>query len=78
MSRMDKILAIHGVCYPPNFIQPTLTCIILAEDSDLVCQPAVGWMEINETLKDMGIPLFFPVRLPVATMHDIFSHGHTL
>ena len=32
------------------------------EDSDLVCQPGVGWMEINETLKEMGIPLFFPVR----------------
>lgn len=32
------------------------------EDSDLVCQPGVGWMEINETLKEKGIPLFFPVR----------------
>lgn len=32
------------------------------EDSDLVCQPGVGWMEINETLKAKGIPLFFPVR----------------
>lgn len=34
------------------------------EDSDLVCQPGVGWMEINETLKEKGIPLFFPVRVP--------------
>jgi hypothetical protein len=32
------------------------------EDSDLVCQPGIGWMEINETLKEKGIPLFFPVR----------------
>jgi hypothetical protein len=31
------------------------------EDSDLVCQPGVGWVEINETLKEKGIPLFFPV-----------------
>jgi len=30
-------------------------------DSDLVCQPGVGWVDINETLKDSGIPLFFPV-----------------
>jgi D-lactate dehydrogenase (cytochrome) len=27
-----------------------------------VCQPGVGWTEINETLKEKGIPLFFPVR----------------
>jgi hypothetical protein len=32
------------------------------EDSDLVCQPGIGWMEINEALKEKGIPLFFPVR----------------
>lgn len=32
------------------------------EDSDLVCQPGIGWVEINETLKEKGIPLFFPVR----------------
>ena len=32
------------------------------EDSDLVCQPGIGWAEINETLKEKGIPLFFPVR----------------
>jgi hypothetical protein len=32
------------------------------EDSDLVCQAGIGWMEINETLKEKGIPLFFPVR----------------
>jgi FAD/FMN-containing dehydrogenase len=37
------------------------------EDSDLVCQPGVGWMEINETLKEKGIPLFFPVRVTNAT-----------
>ena len=35
---------------------------LTVEDSDLVCQPGVGWMEINETLKEKGIPLFFPVR----------------
>ena len=37
------------------------------EDSDLVCQPGVGWMEINETLKEKGIPLFFPVRVKYRT-----------
>lgn len=33
------------------------------EDSDLVCQPGIGWMDINAELKRRGIPLFFPVRL---------------
>ena len=37
------------------------------EDSDLVCQPGAGWMEINETLKEKGIPLFFPVRVKCRT-----------
>ena len=32
------------------------------EDSDLVCQPGARWMDINETLKEKGIPLFFPVK----------------
>lgn len=26
----------------------------LEADSDLVCQPGVGWMEINETLQQKG------------------------
>ncbi|KAJ7467153.1 FAD-linked oxidase-like protein [Mycena latifolia] len=30
-------------------------------DADLVCQPGVGWMSINETLRSQGIPLFFPI-----------------
>jgi FAD/FMN-containing dehydrogenase len=65
MSGMDKIIAIHGVplsdfsvlgCRPES-----LGFLFTVEDSDLVCQPGVGWMEINETLKEKGIPLFFPV-----------------
>jgi len=30
-------------------------------DSDLVCQAGARWMDINEMLKEKGIPLFFPV-----------------
>ena len=40
-----------------------LTSFHAEEDSDLVCQPGVGWMEINQTLKEKGIPLFFPVSV---------------
>ncbi|TFY63274.1 hypothetical protein EVJ58_g3348 [Rhodofomes roseus] len=29
-------------------------------DSDVVCQPGVHWMVLNDTLKKKGIPLFFP------------------
>jgi hypothetical protein len=42
--------------------RPVDILCLTGEDSDLVCQPGVGWMEINETLKEKGIPLFFPVR----------------
>ena len=30
-------------------------------DSDLICQSGVRWEDINSTLKEKGIPLFFPV-----------------
>ncbi|KAI0029367.1 FAD-linked oxidase-like protein [Vararia minispora EC-137] len=45
-------------------------------DADMVCQPAVGWMEINETLRDRGIPLFFPLDpAPSASIGGMFSTG---
>ncbi|KAI9430533.1 FAD-binding domain-containing protein [Lactarius indigo] len=48
----------------------------LKEDSDLVCQPGVGWMEINQTLKERGIPLFFPIDPgPTATIGGMLSTG---
>ena len=34
-------------------------------DSDLICQSGVRWEDINSTLKEKGIPLFFPVSCVV-------------
>ena len=31
------------------------------KDGDLVCQAGARWMDINEELKERGIPLFFPL-----------------
>lgn len=46
------------------------------EDSDLVCQPGVGWMEINAELKRRGIPLFFPIDpAPGASIGGMISTG---
>ncbi|KAJ6498787.1 FAD-linked oxidase-like protein [Mycena sanguinolenta] len=45
-------------------------------DADLVCQPGVGWMTINETLRSKGIPLFFPIDPgPSATIGGMISTG---
>jgi len=45
-------------------------------DSDLVCQPGIGWMEINETLKGKEIPLFFPLDPgPGATIGGMIGTG---
>jgi D-lactate dehydrogenase (cytochrome) len=50
------------VIFGHSWVKKTEGLISLLEaDSDLVCQPGVGWVDINETLKDKGIPLFFPV-----------------
>ncbi|EKM52199.1 uncharacterized protein PHACADRAFT_101477 [Phanerochaete carnosa HHB-10118-sp] len=46
------------------------------EDSDLVCQPGVGWMEINAELERRGIPLFFPIDpAPGASIGGMVSTG---
>lgn len=45
-------------------------------DSDLVCQPGIRWMDINDTLKKKGIPLFFPMDPgPGATIGGMISTG---
>ncbi|KAJ6483987.1 FAD-linked oxidase-like protein [Mycena sanguinolenta] len=45
-------------------------------DADVVCQPGLGWMELNETLQSEGIPLFFPIDpAPDATMGGMASTG---
>jgi FAD/FMN-containing dehydrogenase len=35
--------------------------IFLEADSDIVVQSGARWEDINDTLKEKGIPLFFPV-----------------
>ncbi|TFK32246.1 FAD-linked oxidase-like protein [Crucibulum laeve] len=47
-----------GICVDLNHMDRILE--IHEADSDLVCQPAARWLDINETLKENGIPLFFP------------------
>ncbi|KIM46607.1 hypothetical protein M413DRAFT_7415 [Hebeloma cylindrosporum] len=45
-------------------------------DSDLVCQPGIRWVEMNETLKEKGIPLFFPIDpAPGAMIGGMMSTG---
>lgn len=41
-------------------------------DGDLVCQSGVRWEQVNETLKEKGIPLFFPVRMFSYSLYDKF------
>lgn len=59
---MDGIIVIHGTLM--LFSGVVCPNVPTEEDSDLVCQPGARWMDINETLKEKGIPLFFPVSLP--------------
>jgi len=45
-------------------------------DSDLVCQAGARWDDINETLREKGIPLFFPLDpSPGATIGGMISTG---
>ncbi|KDQ13169.1 hypothetical protein BOTBODRAFT_111851 [Botryobasidium botryosum FD-172 SS1] len=45
-------------------------------DSDLVCQAGARWDDINETLREKGIPLFFPLDpAPGATIGGMIATG---
>ncbi|KAJ7702238.1 D-lactate dehydrogenase cytochrome oxidoreductase [Mycena rosella] len=45
-------------------------------DSDLICQSGARWEDINQTLKDKGIPLFFPLDPgPGATIGGMVGTG---
>ncbi|KAJ7789403.1 D-lactate dehydrogenase cytochrome oxidoreductase [Mycena olivaceomarginata] len=45
-------------------------------DSDLICQSGTRWEDINQTLKDKGIPLFFPLDPgPGATIGGMVGTG---
>jgi len=48
-----------GICLNMTGLDQILE--IHEEDSDLVVQAGVSWEEINATLKEKNIPLFFPV-----------------
>ena len=45
-------------CHRTTFVA---LMISVEEDGDLVCQAGARWDEINRTLEEKGIPLFFPV-----------------
>ncbi|KAF8965864.1 FAD-linked oxidase-like protein [Flammula alnicola] len=63
-----------GICVDMNNMDRIIA--IHEADSDLVCQPGARWMDINETLKEKGIPLFFPIDpAPGATIGGMLSTG---
>ncbi|KAG6850259.1 hypothetical protein H0H93_015811 [Arthromyces matolae] len=65
---------IGGICVDMSEMDQILE--IHEADSDLVCQPGAKWMDINDTLRDKGIPLFFPLDpAPGATIGGMLSTG---
>ncbi|KAF9074208.1 FAD-linked oxidase-like protein [Rhodocollybia butyracea] len=69
-----------GICVDMSQMNRILE--INEADSDMVCQPGVGWVEINDTLREKGIPLFFPIDrkmqidpAPTATLGGMISNG---
>ncbi|KAL5501751.1 DLD1_2 [Sanghuangporus vaninii] len=63
-----------GICVDMSRMDKILQ--INEADSDLVCQPGAKWMDINESLKKKGIPLFFPLDpAPGATIGGMISTG---
>ncbi|GBE82161.1 FAD-linked oxidase-like protein [Sparassis latifolia] len=65
---------VGGICVDLSGMDQILE--IHEADSDLVCQSGARWMDINETLKKKGIPLFFPLDpAPGATIGGMISTG---
>ncbi|KAI0632542.1 FAD-linked oxidase-like protein [Trametes polyzona] len=66
--------AVGGICVDLSKMDKILE--IHEADSDVVCQPGLRWMDLNETLKKKGIPLFFPLDpAPGATIGGMLSTG---
>ncbi|CAK5284747.1 unnamed protein product [Mycena citricolor] len=71
-----RTLKLAGGCITVDMSQMNKIIEIHEADADVVCQPGVGWMELNETLKSEGIPLFFPIDpAPAATIGGMASTG---
>ncbi|GJJ13395.1 hypothetical protein Clacol_007649 [Clathrus columnatus] len=63
-----------GICIDLSGMDKILA--INEEDSDIVVQPGCEWQEINATLKEKGIPLFFPLDPgPGATIGGMIATG---
>ncbi|KAH8114410.1 FAD-linked oxidase-like protein [Phellopilus nigrolimitatus] len=61
-----------GICVDMSRMDRILA--INEADGDLVCQPGARWVDINDTLKAKGIPLFFPLDpAPGATIGGMIS-----
>ena len=59
--------------------QPLLTNMSCPEaDGDLTCQSGARWEDINQALRDKGIPLFFPVSLTARARHAEFTDNFVL
>ncbi|KZT18859.1 FAD-binding domain-containing protein [Neolentinus lepideus HHB14362 ss-1] len=66
--------SVGGICVDMGGMNRILE--IHEEDSDLVCQPGAGWMDINDILKEKGLKLFFPLDpAPSATIGGMMSNG---
>lgn len=71
----------HFTGYPSGSICLDLSAMnsileINEADGDLRCQPGAKWEDINNTLKDRGIPLFFPLDPgPGATIGGMIGTG---
>ncbi|KDQ51241.1 hypothetical protein JAAARDRAFT_41303 [Jaapia argillacea MUCL 33604] len=65
---------VGGICVDMSGMDRILE--IHEEDSDLVCQPGARWMDVNDTLKEKGIPLFVPLDpAPGATIGGMLATG---
>ncbi|TBU40063.1 FAD-linked oxidase-like protein [Dichomitus squalens] len=66
--------SVGGICVDMSKMDKIIE--IHEADSDVVCQPGLRWMDLNETLKKKGIPLFFPLDpAPGATIGGMLSTG---
>ena len=63
MSNMNKMIALHGLLVFVLIQITRLYFLLLEADGDVVVQAGMPWEELNQTLKDQGVPLFFPVSL---------------
>jgi FAD/FMN-containing dehydrogenase len=70
---MNKVIQVNGMLQVSfrNKVIILLSGLNIEDDGDMIVQSGITWEDVNKTLAERGIPLFFPVSRPIMSYNSI-------